>query len=77
MRWDRVPDEASVVGLEGGDEPPAYPLRVLDKVVAINDRVRDRPILVVYTPIREAGGGLRGGVDGRSVVMGQSGYFVG
>jgi hypothetical protein len=77
VRWDRIPDEAPVVGLEGGDEPPAYPLRVLDKVVAINDRIGDRPILVVYTPIKQQVAIFERGVGDRPVVMGQSGYFVG
>lgn len=75
-RWNRIPDEATVIGLEGGDEPPAYPLRVLDKVVAINDRIEGRPILVVFTPIKEEVAIFESGVGGRPVVMGQSGYFV-
>ncbi|WP_435005322.1 DUF3179 domain-containing (seleno)protein [Tundrisphaera lichenicola] len=76
-RWDRVPDEARVVGLEGDAEPPAYPIRVLDKVVAINDRYQDRPVLVVFTPIEEEVTVFRSEYEGRPVVMGQSGYFVG
>jgi hypothetical protein len=76
-RWDRIPDDAPVVGLEGGDEPPVYPLRVLDKVVAINDLVQRRSILVVYTPVREQVAIFEGSVDGNPVRMGQSGYFVG
>jgi Protein of unknown function (DUF3179) len=76
-RWGRIPDEAPVVGLEGGDEPPVYPIRVLDKVVAINDRVEKRPILVVFTPIKEEVAIFESGVGGRPVMMGQSGYFVG
>ncbi len=76
-RWQRIPDEAPVVGLELDGGPAAYPLRVLEKVVAVNDRAGDRPILVVFTPSQRAVSVFEAAEHGRRVIMGHSGYFIG
>ena len=76
VRWGRVPPEALVAGF-GGDGAIAYPMRVLDKVEVVNDRVGDRPVLVVYTPGAEEVSMFEAALDGRPVAMGHGGYFLG
>ena len=74
--WVRIPDEAPVVGLEGTDETTAYPLRVLDKVEVLNDRIGDRPVLIAYTPVEERVSAFDASFEGRRLTMGHSGYFI-
>ncbi len=76
-RWGRILDEAPVVGMEGGDEPAVYPVLVLGKVVAVNDRSGDRPILVTYSPSENEASFYRTDREGRPLLMGLTGYFVG
>ncbi len=48
--WDKVPsgDVVAVAEIEG--VRLAYPLKILGKVLVVNDIVKDRPIVIVFTP---------------------------
>ena len=75
--WDRVPSEAPVAGFDGEGAAIAYPIRVLDKVEVVNDRVVGRPVLVVYSPAEGAVSMFEATLDARPVTMGHGGYFLG
>jgi len=76
--WQRIPDEAAVVGDRLAGVDTAYPELVLQKVIAVNDTIADRPFLIaahhteagtrtfVFDPV----------IDGRRLVMGVSGYHL-
>ena len=76
-RWDRVPDAAAVVGLEGKGGATSYPLKVLDKVEVINDHTGDRPVLLAFTPVEDVVSIFEATLEGQRVTMGHSGYFIG
>jgi len=73
--WARIPDEAPVASFGERGEAVAYPLKVLDKVEVVNDRLGDRPVLVVYTPGDEVVSIFEATLDGHRVTMGHGGYF--
>lgn len=76
--WDRVPLGSQVVGLEVGGVRLVYPIRVLDKVEAINHLIEDLPILVTYSPFApeaEAVSIFDATLEGERVTMGLAGYF--
>lgn len=76
--WSRVPDSAQVFGVELGEVPSVYPLRLLDKVEVVNDQLGDRPVLVAFSPfsrIERSVGVYDAVLEGRRVTMGLSGYF--
>jgi Protein of unknown function (DUF3179) len=74
-RWGRVPPEAPVVGFEEDGLAVAYPMKVLGKVLVVNDQFGDRPILVASTPNGDVSV-YEGTLDGRRVTMGHGGYFL-
>jgi hypothetical protein len=73
--WERVPPEAPVVGFERDGSAVAYPMKVLDKVMLVNDRLGDRPVLVAYSPYEHTVAIFEATVDGRRVTLGHGGYF--
>ena len=76
--WSRVPDEAVVAGGVIGGVETAYPVLILDKVVVVNDLIKDRPFLITYNPQlpdAETVEVYEPVVGGRRVTMGVSGYF--
>ncbi len=75
--WARIPDDAPVVGVVIGGRASIYPIKVLEKVEAVNDRLGDRPVLVAYTPFEGRVTTYERSVSGREVVLGHSGYFHG
>jgi hypothetical protein len=78
-RWGRIPWDAPVAALDLEGIPSAYPLRVLEKVEVVNDAVRDRPILVTFSPFipeAQAYNVYEPVVEGRRVTLGSSGYFL-
>lgn len=78
--WSRVPGSAQVFGVEMGEVPSVYPLRLLDKVEVVNDHLGDRPVLVAFSPfsrIERSVGVYDAVLEGRRVTMGLSGYFHG
>ena len=42
--------EDRVIGVSVSEEAKAYPLKILKYHFAVNDRLRDAPVLVTYTP---------------------------
>jgi hypothetical protein len=74
--WGRIPPEARVVGFESNGLAIAYPLKVLGKVLVINDRLGDRPVLVAFTPLAETVSIYEATLDGRRVTLGHGGYFL-
>lgn len=76
--WERIPEDAHVAGGELAGISTAYPLLVLDRVYVINDRIRDQPFLVTYTPLGPAESQVavfEPIVEGERLTMGVSGYF--
>jgi hypothetical protein len=73
--WVRIPDEAPVASFEDRGGAVAYPLKVLDKVEAVNDRLGDRPVLVAFTPGDETVSIFEATLEGHRVTMGHGGYF--
>jgi hypothetical protein len=79
-RWDRIPDDALVAGVELDGVHAVYPLRLLEKVEVVNDLIADRPLLVAYRPFsleHESVAIYEASLDGRRITMGHSGYFHG
>lgn len=79
-RWERMHPDAPVYGLETGGVRVAYPMAVLDKVEVINDTVDDRPLLVIYSPDAPSTQAVSihdPVVDGRRMMLGSTGYFLG
>jgi hypothetical protein len=77
-RWERIPWDAPVAGVVVDDTPCVYPLLILKKVEVINDEIRQRPLLVVFTPFvpdEEAVNVFDPKIDGHRLTMGLSGYF--
>ena len=74
-RWGRVPVEAPVVGFEHDGQAIAYPMRVLDKVMVVNDQVGDRPLLVIFQPKDSIVSAYEATFEGRRVTLGHGGYF--
>lgn len=76
--WQRIPDEAAVVGDRLAGVDTAYPELLIQKVVVVNDTIADRPFLIAANRI-EAGAPTAvfdPVVDGRRLVMGVSGYLL-
>jgi hypothetical protein len=73
-RWERVPPEAPVVGFEQGGVVVAYPLKVLRKVLVVNEQFGDRPVLVAYTPNGDVSV-FEATLNGRRVTLGHGGFF--
>jgi len=77
--WKTIPPDNLVVVGEMAGLPLAYPLVMMDKVIAINDEVYNKPILIVYTPFVSDDSSVdmydasRGGRD--RYVMAHSGYL--
>ena len=75
--WANVPDESLVAGYDVSSLSFAYPLKVLEKVEVINDRIGLRPILVSYSPLHETISVYDATNEGRRMSFGHSGYFLG
>ncbi len=76
--WDRIPEDAHVAGGELAGVSTAYPILVLERVFVVNDRIRDQPFLVTYSPIGPSERKIAvfdPVVEGERVTMGVSGYF--
>jgi len=76
--WDKIPEEAHVAGGELDGVATAYPIIVLERVYVINDRIRERPFLVTYTPYGPSERKVaiyEPLVEGERVTMGVAGYF--
>lgn len=79
VRWNRIPDEAPVAGLEISGKHLAYPLRLLEKVEVVNDVVEGVPIVVTFSPFvpeRESVTVYEADARGQRVNLGFSGYFL-
>lgn len=78
--WERIPEEADVVGMSIGMTPCVYPKVVLAKVLIVNDEVEGTPMLLHDDPF--FAGSERGiavfdpRLDGRRITMGSSGFTV-
>jgi hypothetical protein len=80
VHWGRMQPETPIVAfrVEGVDN--VYPLLLLEKVEVINDQIKDRALLVVFTPFvakEEAIDVFDPLVDGRRLTFGLSGHFQG
>ncbi len=75
--WARIPDDAPVVVVAIDGRVSIYPIKVLEKVEAVNDRVGERPVLVAYTPFEGHVTTYDRSISGREVILGHSGYFRG
>ena len=76
--WGRIPDDAHVAGEELGGVETAYPLLVLERVIVVNDQIRDQPFLVTFNPLEPTESKVAVYdplVEGQRVIMGMSGYF--
>lgn len=77
--WQRIPTDASVVGVELAGIMNAYPMQVLDKVVVVNDLVGDHALLILLNPLVPSDRAVQlyePTVAGRRLTMGMSGYFL-
>ncbi len=70
----RLSDDDSVIGVERGGQPRAYPLELLDWHEVVNDNLGG-PSLVTYCPLCKSAVVARRTVDGRRTVFGVSGYL--
>ncbi|MEO6809185.1 MAG: DUF3179 domain-containing (seleno)protein [Isosphaeraceae bacterium] len=78
QRWEAIPENDRVVGLNWKGASLAYPLMVLEKVEVINDTVAGRPLLVIFTPFQPVEQSIHlfePMLEGRRVTLGSSGYF--
>jgi len=78
IRWERIPQDARVVGLEVAGISCAYPLLLLEKVEVVNDTVNDRPILVLnspFVPAEKSCDVFDPMFKGQRLTMGLSGYL--
>jgi hypothetical protein len=77
--WARIPDEAPVVGHRLAGVDTAYPILVLQKVLAVNDVVGEHPFLVLNFPFEprceEQIAVYEPVVEGERLTMGLAGYF--
>ncbi|MDB5349423.1 MAG: hypothetical protein JWN86_670 [Planctomycetota bacterium] len=77
--WESIPPQNLVVSAEISGLPTAYPVMLLDKVVAINDSVSDQPFLVVYMPFVTDGFAVEifdaRPAGKKRLTMGNSGYL--
>jgi Protein of unknown function (DUF3179) len=79
-RWERIPDDALVAGVELGGVHAVYPLKLLEKVEVVNDLIADMPLLVAFRPFsleRESVALYEASLGGQRITMGLSGYFHG
>ena len=79
IRWNRIPDESPVAGLELSGKHLAYPLKLLEKVEVVNDLVEGVPIIVTYSPFvpeRELVAVYDATSMGQRINIGFSGYFL-
>ena len=79
-RWDRIPGEALVAGVELGGDHAVYPIRLLSNVEVVNDRIASTPVLVAFRPFSremDAVAIFEATLGGRRITMGLSGYFHG
>jgi Protein of unknown function (DUF3179) len=77
--WQRIPSGAPVVGQTLEGLPCVYPLKVLSKVVVVNDLVNNHPYLVLYSPGRppeKAVSIFDSRVVGGRLTLGTTGYFL-
>jgi hypothetical protein len=77
--WQRIPEEAAVIGQTIEGLPCAYPMVVIRKVVAVNDVVKDHPYLVLFDvsqPPDHAVGIFDASVEGERITLGTSGYAL-
>jgi hypothetical protein len=77
--WQRIPDQAAVIGLTLEGMPCVYPLVVIRKVVAVNDVINDHPYLVlldVSEPAERSVAIFDSSLDGQRVTLGTSGYSL-
>ena len=74
--WARVPRDAPVIGFERDGSAVAYPMKVLQKVLIVNDRLGDRPVLVICSSDGDVSV-YDANVEGRRVTLGHGGYFRG
>lgn len=78
LRWERIPEEAPVVGVVLGDSLTVYPLTVLHKVMIVNDQVGEKCAAVIYTPFvdpQHAVSAYDPVIDATRLTFGTSGYF--
>ena len=47
VRWERIPEDAEVVGVEIENSWTIYPVNVLKKVLIVNDQVGHNPVAVI------------------------------
>jgi hypothetical protein len=76
--WGRIPDEAPVVGSRLAGIHTVYPMLILEKVLAVNDTIGERPFLIISNPLapRDERTAVYDPIlDGHRLTMGLSGYF--
>ena len=77
--WEMIPPDHVVLVSEIAGRSIAYPMDILDKVIAINDTVNDRHLLIVYTPFKHENSSVAlydARLNGKTrLTMGHSGYL--
>ena len=68
--------EDEVIAVEFGDQPRAYPVRILHYHEIVNDRVEDRPIAVTWCPLCGSAVVYSRRIDGRTLTFGVSGKLA-
>jgi len=61
----RLRPRDTIVGLETGGEAKAYPMSALRRALVVNDKVGDRPVLIVHQPASDTTTAFVAEVDGR------------
>ncbi len=77
--WEKIPDAAPVVGIELNGIQAVYPMRVLEKVLVINDLIEETAVLLTLQPSDAevpSVSAFEATIDGRRVTMGVSGYSL-
>ena len=77
-RWEKLPCEHLVAGIELKGVTVVYPLRILEKCEVVNDFIADLPVLVTFSPFVPTGEAIsvfETVLDGHRITMGLSGYF--
>ncbi len=76
--WKAIPPDHLIAACEFAGLPIAYPMAMLDKVIAVNDLIYKRPVLVVYTPFEGENSTVElfdSNLNNKRLTLGHSGYL--
>ncbi len=68
-------EQDRILGLVGGGEAKAYPIKILNWHEIVNDTLAGNPVVVTYCPLCGTGIGFHPVVNGRSLTFGVSGLL--